>query len=177
MSKVTGMFLRKVYRYIRRKLTKDEYLHINNYHLHRTAKLIAHAKIQIGANTEIKDYVIIQSFTSVVIGEHCQINPFTVLYGGEIYIGNNVMIAPHCVIASGNHDFKQLEKPMIHAGILTKGPIIIEDDVWIGANVSIVDGVKIGKGAVIAASSCVTKNVGPYEIYAGVPAKKIGQRK
>ena len=139
--------------------------------------LIFPENITIGRNTDIKDYVIIQSFTKVVIGDECQINPFTIIYAGEVYIGNNVLIAPHCIIASGNHDYKQLEVPMKFAGILTKGPIIIGNDVWIGANVTILDGVKIGDGAVIAANSCINKNVEPYSIYGGVPAKKIGQRK
>ena len=177
MSKVAGKFRRLLFPNEKEHLPRSEYRYQNGYYLHKTAKLIYDSNIKIGINTEIKDYVIIQSFTSVKIGEYCQINPFTVIYGGEIYIGNNVMIAPHCMISSGNHDFKQLDKPMIYAGILTKGPVVIEDDVWIGANSTITDGVKIGQGAVIAANSCVTKDVEAFSIYGGVPAKKIGQRK
>ena len=176
MSKVIGKFKDKFFAkknsyFEGYRLTKE------GYYMHATAKLLPFSEISIGKGTELKDYVIIQSFGKIVIGEGCQINPFTVLYGGEIYIGNDVMIAPHCVIVSGIHDYKQLDKPMKYAGILTKGPIFIEDDVWIAANVTIADGVKVGKGAVIAANSCVTKDVEPYAIYGGVPAKKIGSRK
>lgn len=174
MLKVLGRYLKK--RVFQSSADGAEYDTSNGYSLHKTAKLIRYSTIEIGKGTEIKDYVIIQSFSCIKIGENCQINPFTVLYGGDIFIGNDVMIAPHCMIASGNHDYKQTEMPMRYAGILTKGPIIIEDDVWIAAHVTITDGVKIGKGAVIAANSCVTKNVEPYAIYAGVPAKKVGTR-
>ena len=81
------------------------------------------------------------------------------------------------MIAAGNHDYIQTDLPMRFAGNLTKGPIIIGDDVWIGANSTITDGVKIGKGAVIAANSCVNCDVEEYSIYGGVPARKIGSRK
>ncbi|MBO3273594.1 hypothetical protein, partial [Hymenobacter defluvii] len=80
--------------------------------IYDTCKLINPQNISIGAHSEIKDYVIIQSFGKVEIGEYCQLNPFTVIYAGEVKIGNYVMIAPHCMISSGNHDFRQVEKPM-----------------------------------------------------------------
>jgi acetyltransferase-like isoleucine patch superfamily enzyme len=135
--------------------------------------------IRLGNYCEIKDYVIIRTFKNpVVIGEYCQLNPFTVIYGGSgVYIGDNVMIAPHCMIAAGDHDFKQTKIPIRFAGSLTKGPIVIEDNVWIGANCTITDGVKIGREAVVAANSVVTRNVASYDIVAGVPARVIGNRK
>jgi len=146
--------------------------------VHKTAKLENKKLIKIGKYSEIKDYVIISTFENpVVIGSYCQINPFTVIYGGSgVYIGDNVMIAPHCMIAAGDHDFKQVDKPIRFAGNLTKGPIIIEDNVWIGANCTITDGVCIGKDAVIAANSVVTKDVAPYDVVGGVPAKVIVNR-
>jgi len=85
------------------------------------------------------------------------------------------MVAPNCMIAGGNHNYSRIDKPMMFQGSNSKG-IIIEDDVWIGANSSILDGVKIGKGAIIAAGSVVTKDVCAYDIVAGVPAKKINSR-
>ena len=135
--------------------------------------------ITIGANAEIKDYVIIRTYEGrVTIGAYVQLNPFTVIYGGNvIHIGNNVMIAPHCMIAAGNHDYVQTDVPMRFAGNLTKGPIVIEDNVWIGANSTVTDGVRIGREAVVAANSLVNKDVEPYTIVGGVPAKEIGRRK
>ena len=87
------------------------------------------------------------------------------------------MIAPHVTLAAGNHNFSNLNVPMLKQGCNSKGGINIEDDVWIGANSVVVDGVTIGTGAVIAAGAVVTKNVPPYAIMAGVPAKKIDSRK
>ena len=134
--------------------------------------------IKLKKRSEIQDYVIIRTSSNpVIIGENTQINPFTVIYGGSgVTIGRDVMIAPHCMIASGNHDFKQLDKPIRHAGNLSKGTIIIEDGVWVGANSTITDGVRIGRNAVVAAGSVVTKNIEPYDIVGGVPARVIANR-
>lgn len=138
---------------------------------------LAHVKISDLAT--IKDYVIIRSTVNdVIISDYTTINPFTVIYGGSgVIIGKYVMIAPHCMIASGNHNYLDTEKPMCNSGNLTKGPIIIEDDVWIGANCTIIDGVTIEQGAVVAANSLVNKNVRAYDIVGGVPAKFIRNRK
>ncbi len=165
--------------YVKKILNKSSIIQKNKYYISKTAILKDRKLINIKKNAEIQDYVIIKTFHNpVVIGEFTQINPFTVIYGGSgVYIGDNVMIAPHCMIAAGNHDYKQIKKPMRFAGTLSKGPIIIENNVWIGANCTIVDGVKIGREAIIGANSVVTKNVAPYDIVGGVPAKIIGNRK
>lgn len=144
-----------------------------------TAVLTNKKYIKLGKFSEIQEYVVIKTASNFVeIGEYCQLNPFTVVYGGSgVKIGNNVMIGPHCMIASGNHDYIQTKLPMRFSGSLTNGPIIIGDNVWIGSNSTITDGVTIGKDAVVGANSVVTKNVSPYDIVAGVPAKVIGNRK
>lgn len=148
------------------------------YFIARTASLKNKKLIKIEKFAEIHDYVIIRTFNSPVnIGKYTQINPYTVIYGGTgVFIGNHVMIAPHCMIASGNHDHKQLDKPMRHGGDLSKGPIVIEDGVWIGANSTITDGITIGNNAVVSANSVVTKSVLPFDIVGGVPAKVISNR-
>ena len=81
------------------------------------------------------------------------------------------------MIAAGNHDYKQTSTPMRFAGTLTRGPITIADDVWVGANCTIADGVTIGTGAVIGANSLVTKDVQPFDIVVGVPAVVVSNRK
>lgn len=88
------------------------------------------------------------------------------------------MITPHCLIASGNHDFKQIEVSMRFAKSISKEPIIfiIIDNVWIGAHSVITDGVKIVNDSVVAAGSVVTTEVLPWSILAGVPAKGIRSR-
>jgi acetyltransferase-like isoleucine patch superfamily enzyme/predicted SAM-dependent methyltransferase len=169
-----GKLLLKIIRHARSRFKFKQKVTIS-----KTAILENRKLIKIAAEAEIKDYVIIRTFEKeVVIGAHTQINPFTVIYGGSgVYIGDNVMIAPHCMLAAGDHDFKQTEVPIRFAGNLTRGPIIIEDNVWIGANCTITDGVRIGRDSVIAANSVVTKDVSPYDIVGGVPAKFINNRK
>jgi acetyltransferase-like isoleucine patch superfamily enzyme len=149
-----------------------------SYYIHSLASLEHKDLIEIGEGTEISEYVIIKTLKNKVkIGKFVQLNPFTVIYGGSgVVIGNNVMIAPHCMIASGNHDYKQTNYPMRFAGTLTKGPIVIEENVWIGANCTITDGVRIGKESLIAANSVVINNVEEWSIMSGVPAVKIGSR-
>lgn len=164
---------------IARVQLKYKYKMRYGYFVDKTAILENRKLISIKKFAEIQDHVIIRTFQNPVqIGEYTQINPFTVIYGGSgVYIGNDVMIAPHCMIASGNHDFKQIAKPIRHAGNLSEGPIVIEDGVWIGANCTITDGVTIGHDAVVAAGSVVTKDVAAYDIVGGIPAKKIASRR
>lgn len=146
------------------------------YYIAKSVIIQSRKKLIIQKRAEIKDYVIIRgSKSNVEIGEYTLINPFTVIYSGSgVKIGKNVMIAPHCMIASGNHGFKQTEVPIRHAEDISKGPIIIGDGVWIGANSVITDGVIVGHEAVVAAGSVVTKSVKPWDIVGGVPAKVIG---
>ena len=87
---------------------------------------------------------------------------------GGIQIGNNVLIGHQVVIATLDHDLDPKQR-----GVLHPAPVVIEDDVWIGANATITKGVTIGQGAVIAAGSVVTKDVPPMTIVGGVPAKVI----
>ena len=144
-----------------------------------TAILEPKHNIHIHPTAEVKEFCIIRSFDSpVYFGEYSQLNPFCVIYGGAgVKIGAHVMVGPHCVIAAGGHEYRNLRLPMRLAGGVNKGPIIISDDVWIGANCTITDGVVIGQGAIVGANSVVTKNVEPYQIVAGCPARPIGSRK
>ena len=72
---------------------------------------------------------------------------------------------------------ENVDNPMARQGFQSKGGVEIEDDVWLGAHVVVLDGVKIGRGSVIGACSLVTKDVPPYSIAYGVPAKLHGSRK
>ncbi|GBG13296.1 uncharacterized protein NMK_0842 [Novimethylophilus kurashikiensis] len=143
-----------------------------------TANVDKRDMVIVAPTAEIKDYVIIRAFHELItIGDYSQINPFTVIYGGApIVIGNNVMIGPHCTISSGNHDYQQIERPMRHAGNLIEGPIIIEDDVWVGANCVVTDGVRIGRGAVIGAGTVITKDVAPFAVIVGASQRILKMR-
>lgn len=138
-------------------------------------------KIIIGDYTEIYDFVCIRSVGGngdIKIGAHCYINPSCVLYSGNgITLGDYVLLAPGVMLLPTNHAFSSRSTPIRHQGFLpSKNGIVIEDDVWIGANSVVLDGAHIGKGAIIAAGSTVLGNVPPYEIWGGGPAKKLRDR-
>lgn len=137
--------------------------------------------IRIGARTMIDSFVKIKpagGSGEVVIGDDCAINSGTVLYTGNgIRIGDAVLIAANCTLAPTNHAFADRSRRIRDQGFLpSKGGIVIEDDVWLGANVVVLDGAVIGKGCIVAAGSVVRGVLEPYSIYAGVPAQRTGAR-
>jgi acetyltransferase-like isoleucine patch superfamily enzyme len=112
----------------------------------------------------------------IEIGDNCSVNPFTVIYGhGGVRIGEGVRIAAHTVIIPANHNIPTDGTPLHLSGFSAEG-IEIDDHVWIGAGVRVLDGVKIGRNAVIAAGSVVTTSVPENATVAGVPARIIKQR-
>lgn len=94
---------------------------------------------------------------------------------GRIEIGVHTAVGPGTVIRAANHCIARQDVPMMHQGHVP-GEIIIEEDVWIGANCVITPDVRIGRGAVVGAGAVVTRNVAPFSIVGGVPAKVIGMR-
>jgi acetyltransferase-like isoleucine patch superfamily enzyme len=107
------------------------------------------------------------------IGCDSLIGELNVLRGqGGITIGDRVYTAPLVQLLAVNHVYHDPTRPMIEQGITAQG-IVVEDDVWIGAGAIITDGVRIGKGAVVAAGAVVTKDVAPYTVVGGVPARMI----
>jgi galactoside O-acetyltransferase len=112
------------------------------------------------------------------IGHHVYINHHVSLLAGEneIVIGNYVQIGPNVSIMSATHKHDRVDIPMYEQKGYISETVIIEDDVWIGLNVIILPGVVIHKGAIIAAGAVVTKDVNPYTIVGGVPAKYIKSR-
>ncbi len=133
--------------------------------------------ILIGRKCYIHDNTLIKAFGgNVEIGDKTSINDFCVLYGhGGLKIGNFCRIATHSIFISANHTFSDRNKLIMNQPVTKKG-IIIEDDVWIGAGVKVLDGVRIGKGSVIGAGSVVTKDIPPYSIAVGLPARVIKKR-
>lgn len=94
----------------------------------------------------------------------------------RVTMGRYVMLGPQVTIIGADHRFDVPGRPMIFAGRPEMPETVLEDDVWIGANATILAGVRIGRGSVIAAGAVVTKDVPAYEIHGGVPAKKIRDR-
>jgi len=135
------------------------------------------SSVKIGDYSWIAPFAFLMAYGgSIEIGAHCSVNSFCMLYGhGGLKIGDGVRIASGTVIIPSNHVFNDLDVPIHLQGLVNKG-IIIDNDVWIGANCTILDGVRIGKGSVIAAGTVVNKDVEPYSIMGGVPARLIKQR-
>ncbi len=138
-------------------------------------------KITIGAHTQIYEFAVIKAVGGagdVTIGAHCYINPHCVLYSGNgITFGDYVLLAPGVCVMPTNHAFSRRDIEMRHQGFLpSKGGVVCEDDVWVGANSVLLDGAYIERGAIIAAGSVVRGRVGAYELWGGAPARKLGER-
>jgi acetyltransferase-like isoleucine patch superfamily enzyme len=107
------------------------------------------------------------------IGDDSLIGEYNVIRGqGGVRIGHRVYTSPMVQIIAVNHVFDDPSRPFIDQGITAEG-ITIEDDVWIGSGAVITDGIRVGKGAVIAAGAVVTKDVDPYTVVGGVPARVL----
>lgn len=112
----------------------------------------------------------------IKIGNNVNISHNCLIGGeGSVTIGNFVIIGPNTVIVSGNHGFSRGNIPMVRQKP-KRAPVKINDDVWIGANVVILPGVTIGQGAIIGAGAVVTKDIPPYAIAGGNPAKVMRKR-
>lgn len=158
--------------------------------IHNTASISELCKIDesnrdthtyIGAHSQIDDFVKIKHVggdKDIRIGDYVYINSCTVLYSGNgITIGNNVLFGPNCSLVPVNHNFIDKITPIREQGFQeSRGGIIIEDDVWIGANVTILDGAIIRQGAIIGANSLVNKEISAYSINHGSPTKQVGTR-
>lgn len=142
-------------------------------------------KYQIGKNFHSGKSVILWAKNQLVIGDNFYIGKFSQIECDAI-IGNNVLLANRvALIGRYDHNYQQIGVPIRlasqirHSNYSWKGlilKIVIEDDVWIGFGSIILSGVKIGQGSIIAAGSVVTKDVEPYSIYGGIPAKKLDDR-
>jgi acetyltransferase-like isoleucine patch superfamily enzyme len=140
-----------------------------------------------GSRLVIEDDVVIDSFVRInptggsgdlVIGRGSVINSGCVLYTGNgIRIGRNVLIAANCTLAPTNHAFADPHRPIRTQGFQpSRGGIVIGDDVWIGANTVLVDGVRIGEGAVVGAASLVRGLLPAFCVAFGAPAEPRGWR-
>lgn len=135
-----------------------------------------------GFNSEFRAGAYAICTDKIVIGNNVVIRPTSMLFASpladhtQITIGNDVLIGSGVHMYVSNHEYQSIEIPIAHQGHSVVRPLIIEDDVWIGANVIILPGVTIGKGAIIGAGSVITKSVPAYTVYAGNPARLIKSR-
>ena len=94
---------------------------------------------------------------------------------GFVSIGSDVLMGPRVALLAENHNLDSAEEPIKAQGV-TRLPIVVEDDVWLGAGATVVGGVTVGRGSVVAAGSVVTRDVEPFSIVAGAPAKLVRTR-
>ncbi len=139
------------------------------------SKIFIGNNVWIGRNTELQtwksqtisidDYVTIQDLSKIL---------------GNVEIGAYSTIASNVFISSGEHYFRKSPEMLIKLQDMnfptSKSSVLVGEDVWIGNNVFIKNGIEIGRGSVIGANAVITKNVAPYTIAAGIPAKPIGKR-
>lgn len=133
--------------------------------------------ITIGKECEIHDYSMILTYGGdIFVGDHCSLNPFAIIYGhGGVRIGNGVRVAAHTVIIPANHKVPVEGQRLHRSGFTAKG-IQISDDVWLGTGSRILDGVNIGRNAVVGAGGVVVESVPEFTTVAGVPARVIAKR-
>lgn len=129
--------------------------------------------VLIGRNTSISC-----KGGDIDIGDYSNIGPDNIIISeSTIKIGKYVFTAGQMyMIAGGNHSFDRTDIPIWKQPSISKGGILLEDDIWIGASSTILDGVKIGKGAIIGAATLVHKHIRPYTINLGVPAQIVKMR-
>lgn len=126
----------------------------------------------LGAYSTIEDFATVNNGVGAVhIGDHVRIGIGNVLIG-PVTIGNNVIIAQHVVMSGLNHGYENIHEP-ISLQPVTTAEIIIEDDCWIGANAVLTAGIRIGKHSVVAGGSVVTKDVPPFTVVGGNPARVL----
>jgi acetyltransferase-like isoleucine patch superfamily enzyme len=169
--------LRRI-RYAIRFLGQPVQIHPSSWVSSRTViHVCGGGSIRIGRNCEIHPLAMLMTYGGDIrIGDECSVNPLSIVYGhGGVCIGNGVRIAAHTVIIPANHTPSTGERPLRRAPITARG-IEIEDNVWVGAGARILDGVRIGKNAVIGAGSVVTRSVPANATVAGVPARVISKR-
>lgn len=131
-------------------------------------------QFQLGANSTIEDFSTVNNGVGdVIIGNNSLIGMGNTIIG-PIQIGNNVIFAQNIVASALNHEYRDPDQP-IQAQPILKSPIVVEDDCWIAANAVITAGVRIGKHSVIAAGAVVTKDIPPYSVAVGNPAKVLKQ--
>jgi acetyltransferase-like isoleucine patch superfamily enzyme len=133
-------------------------------HLDRNVHIYRWSIIELG---EGEGWLRVGSNTYIQSG--CIFNPFV----NNIIIGANCMIAPRCAFTPYQHGFADTHLPMREQPFTSRGDIVVEDDVWLGVNVCVMDGVTIGRGAIVGAGAVVTQDIPPYAIASGIPARVI----
>jgi len=139
--------------------------------------------VEIGDDVVIGPYSVIRASMLTRLGEGVRIGKRSAMdaysyigAGGGVFIGDCVIMGQHVSFHAENHQYDRLDVPIREQGITRKG-IVIEDDCWVGSNVTFLDGVRVGRGCVIAAGTIVRGEIPAYSVVAGVPGRVIKTRK
>lgn len=136
------------------------------------------AQMEIAGNPRIHPTASLRCGKNIHLGLNSHINQYCCIWASEnsrIFLGDNLLMGPGVKIFSSNHERNR--GAVMNTQPWEEKDIHIGNDVWLGANVVVVAGVTIGEGSVVAAGAAVTKDIPPYSIAGGIPAKVIGQRK
>lgn len=135
--------------------------------------------VGIGSDTyfgPVKKYAGITYNPQIIIGEGTWVGKHSSIAAiDRVEIGKHVLFAGYVHITDHSHGYEDISRPIAPQTLITKGPVIIEDDCWLGFSCEILSGVHIGKHCVVAARAVVTKDVPPYSIVAGNPARIVKQ--
>lgn len=152
--------------------------------LFKNVELNGHKNIYIGKRTNIHSFTTLSVWSStgklligddVSIGSHCHITAINnISIGNGVLLGKNVTITDN---SHGNNILAEVDIMPMYRPHVSKGEVVIEDNVWIGEKATVLPGVRIGKGAVIGANSVVTKDVPSHTIVVGIPARIIKEMK
>jgi maltose O-acetyltransferase len=172
-AKPVGLFLIQVVRYLTNNLVAhipsagarhQWYRHVNGMEIGAGSLIMMGAYLYVGVGRR-------KGKPGITIGKHTVINRQCCLDGrGGLRIGDNVSVSPGVWLLTDEHD---MNDPYFAERL---GPIQVDDYAWLGSRALVLPGVTIGKGAVVAAGAVVTKNVAPYQVVGGVPARPLGTR-
>jgi acetyltransferase-like isoleucine patch superfamily enzyme len=130
--------------------------------------------LRLGRRPKLYRHIVIHDVASVVVGDDCNIGPFTLIFGaGGVTIGRDVLISSHCSIFSVTHRVDAGREQLRYRETVQAGPVVLGDNVWIGTGVRILPGVTIGANTVVGSGSVVTKSLPPGVVAFGVPAKVV----
>jgi maltose O-acetyltransferase len=138
-------------------------------------KLCERIFLRCGKNIVVRKDVFFGSGCDIEIGDNSELGMHAYL-NRDVKIGREVLMGQNVTILTTNHEFEDPKIPIHYQGVRERKPVLVGDDVWIGANSILLPGIRIGNGSVIGAGSVVTKDIPPLSVAAGNPASVIRQR-
>ncbi|HLH13175.1 MAG TPA: acyltransferase [Solirubrobacteraceae bacterium] len=127
-----------------------------------------------GSEIDVGQRVFVADGRSIHIGSRSGLGSGSRVYG--VVMGNDVICGPQVVFLKDNHRYDDLNRPIREQGFSSRALPIVEDDVWIGERAIILPGRRVGRGAIVGAGAVVTRDVAPYQIVGGNPARPLGSR-